>query len=358
MKPKVIVVGAGITGASIAFRLAQGGADVTVIEAAGIAAAASGRSFGWINASFYASPDHFRLRLAGIEAWRRLSAAIGPTGVEWSGCLWWEETGAAFAAVEAELTAFGYPCKRLDRAAFARLEPAIAAPPEESLLFPGEGAVDLAAASDRLLAAAAMHGARLLLGVPVTGFLDRSGGVSGVITAHGAREADLVITATGTATEALLAGIAVELPMLDRPGVLLRTRPADRLIRHILVSPGQELRQTPEGHILAPTSASHQRDRAEALSEPPGDLADQTLRRLAALLPGAPLRVERAIVGWRPVPADGLPAVGAAGIAGLYVATMHSGATLGPLIGELVASEILTGRDAPELARFRPGRFG
>ncbi|RMD92142.1 MAG: FAD-binding oxidoreductase, partial [Alphaproteobacteria bacterium] len=41
---------------------------------------------------------------------------------------------------------------------------------------------------------------------------------------------------------------------------------------------------------------------------------------------------------------------------GAYLAVMHSGATLAPLVGELVAAEI-GGRECAELAAFRPARF-
>ena len=51
-KPRVVVIGAGIIGASIAYHLARRGAAVTLVERAHPAAEASGHSFAWINASF------------------------------------------------------------------------------------------------------------------------------------------------------------------------------------------------------------------------------------------------------------------------------------------------------------------
>ena len=47
---KMIVIGAGVMGASVAFRLAQAGADVTVLEATRIGGGTSGISFAWTNA--------------------------------------------------------------------------------------------------------------------------------------------------------------------------------------------------------------------------------------------------------------------------------------------------------------------
>lgn len=357
MKQHIIVVGAGINGAVLAYHLAQGGAQVTVIEAQAPAAAASGRSFGWINASFYLDETHFHLRHAGIAAWQSLGRDLGGLGLHWPGCLWWEEEGAGFDRKEAELLALGYPCRRVSRDEFALLEPAVACPPERSLLFPSEGAVDLAEATERLLAAAATQGAVVWTGVAVTGFRTAAGRIKGVDTPAGPVAADQVVLATGTATSGLAAGVGVTLPMLDRPGVLVRTQPCPPLLHHILAAPGQELRQTLQGHILAPASAAHQTDTAEVISETPDRLAGQALARLGALLPATNLRADRVLQAWRPVPADGLPAVGPTEMAGLYIVTLHSGATLAAHVGHLAATEILTGVADPALGPFRPARF-
>jgi glycine/D-amino acid oxidase-like deaminating enzyme len=48
---KTIVIGAGLMGASVAYRLAQAGAAVTVLEAARIGGGTSGISFAWTNAT-------------------------------------------------------------------------------------------------------------------------------------------------------------------------------------------------------------------------------------------------------------------------------------------------------------------
>ena len=59
------------------------------------------------------------------------------------------------------------------------------------------------------------------------------------------------------------------------------------------------------------------------------------------------------LAGRRPIPRDGLPLVGRADkVAGLYVAVTHSGITLAPLIGRLVAEEILSDRRDALLAPF------
>ncbi len=346
---KVLVIGAGIIGAAIAHRLAPH-ARVTVIEAVTPAAAASGKSFGWINASYYQNDDHHRLRVQAIAAWRRLDATLR-TGIQWTGTLWWEETGPAFEATHDALRDLGYPTRLIDADEFERLEPNIATPPDRALQFPTEGAVDAAALTDRLLTAAMGQGAQLILGTPVTGLIGTSR-ITGVRTDQGPIHADHTILATGTATPGLLCDVGYDLPLLRRPGVLLRSEPLPPLINHILVGPDGEIRQDATGHILAPASASHQSDDAEtvpALS----DLAEATLHRIRTLLPEADLRWSRMTLGQRPVPEQGLPVVGDVR-PGLTVAVMHSGVTLAALIGERVAADVLGRDDSPLLQPYRP----
>ncbi len=354
-----IIVGAGIIGALTAYNLVQAGGQVTVIDAGRPASGASGASFGWINASFYHDADHFALRLAAMEAHRQLGARLKSTATVWQGCLCWEEQGDAFDAQYAALKALGYAVREVDRAAFAALEPEID-PPERALYFAQEGAVDLGRLCSDALNAATAQGARIVLGVPVNGLEVRGGAVVGVRWSGGLIKADRVVLATGIQTESLLADVGVSLPMLDRPGLILRSQPLPPLLSHILVSPGQELRQEPSGRLLAPVAAAHQSDQTEAITQNPIELADEAAARIAALL-GRTVAWEQVAQAYRPVPQDGLPVVGACGPEGVYVTTMHSGATLAPLVAEIAAREIsgeATGNaQAALIAPYRPQRF-
>ena len=100
------------------------------------------------------------------------------------------------------------------------------------------------------------------------------------------------------------------------------------------------LRQLPDGtlHMGQGTQESLDRDDSQAH-------ADDLLGRATHYFPA--LQGATAIaqpVGYRPMPADGLPVLGFAKAApGLYVAMMHSGVTLAPLVGELAAIEIAEG---------------
>ena len=343
----VVIIGGGIMGAALAHRLGGAGARVTVIEGA---AGATPASFGWINASFYLNEDHFALRTAGLEAWRRLGGHV-----TWSGCLCWEETGDALDAQRDRLTALGYDVEEVDAKQFATLEPNIKAP-ERALRFAQEGVAAPAQVAEALLS-----GSRRMTGVRVTGIATSGGTVTGVQTAQGLVPADRVVVAAGTGSPSILGTVGVALPMLERPGLMLRTSSVPTLMRHVIVTPGQEVRQDQQGHIWAPTSANHQSDTTDQITSRPDVLADAALVRLQSMLPDHPLAWDRVMLAARPVPQDGLPVIGACGPAGLFAAVMQSGVTLAAITADVLTPQVL---DAPLsnaqsalVAPFTPCRF-
>jgi glycine/D-amino acid oxidase-like deaminating enzyme len=72
----------------------------------------------------------------------------------------------------------------------------------------------------------------------------------------------------------------------------------------------------------------------------------------------AGVAVERWWLAWRAMPADRLPIVGRLPwLDSLYLAVSHSGVTLAPVLGRLVAGEVADQTADGLLAPFRPGRF-
>ncbi|MEO5614771.1 MAG: FAD-binding oxidoreductase [Cypionkella sp.] len=352
MPQSVLIIGAGIVGASLALHLSRQGATVTVLETATPASAASGRSFGWINASFYQSSAHHHLRVAAMAAHHRLAALLTDPAPNWQGTLWFEDQGSGFDQKAAELAALGYPAVPLTHAEIARLEPHLANPPAQALRFPTEGAVDPAALTRTLLAAS---GARVLSGITAKSLIEAAGQIKGARTAIGPFTADHSILATGVATPALLAPLGLDLPMLTRPGIMVYSKPVGWRVNHILVTPDQEIRQDHTGALLVPGVANHQADASESIADPAA-MAEATLARLRALFDAPDLELERFALGQRPVPGDGLPLIGAVQ-PGLSLAVMHSGITLSAFAGEALAGEILGQGAQPLLADFRPSRL-
>ena len=352
MPQSVLIIGAGIIGASLAFRLSRQGATVTVLEATSPASAASGRSFGWINASFYESPAHHHLRVEAMTAHHRLAALLPDTAPNWQGTLWFEAEGAGFEQKATDLAALGYPTKPIARAEIAKLEPRLANPPAQALHIATEGAVDPAALTRALLAAS---GAKVLSGIAAKSLIENGGQIKGARTAIGPFTADHTVLAAGIATPALLTPLGLDLPMLIRPGIMVYTKPVGWRVNHILVTPDQEMRQDTSGAILAPGIVNHQADASDSIADPAA-MAEATLRRLRARFNAPDLTLDRFALGYRPVPADGLPLIGTVQ-PGLSLAVMHSGITLSALAGEALAAEIMGQGDHPLLADFRPSRL-
>lgn len=349
---KVVVVGAGVIGASIAYQLGRAGADVTVVDAG--MPAASSTSFGWINASFYADAAHHQLRVEGMAAYGRLMEDIADLPIQMHGALWFEAQGAALETMHRDLTALGYPVERVS----GTIETDVRGLPDDMLRFPAEGAAQAAALAARLLRAS---GARVLSGVYVREVIETAGRAKGVLTSVGEVRADSVVIAAGTGTTGLLASVGGKMPMLTRPGVLVTTKPVGARVTSILVTPNGEVRQLPDGRILASAVANHQGDAASTVNEPPEDIAARVLGWLQPMF-DEPMDWDQVGMAYRPMPQDGLPAIGAIGGAigpdGLYVAVMHSGVTLAAITGEAVAAEVMgQGGYDRMLAPYRPQRF-
>lgn len=349
---RVIIVGAGILGAALAHKLADFGARVWIMDASGPASGATGASFGWLNASYFLNEAHFRLRVEGLAAWKRMGLGHHLT---WQGSLCWDDD---MDTQRDRLASLGYAVEDLKAHQIKALEPNLQTP-SRALRFESEGIAAPRETVEALLQAA--KGVKVFGGVRVTGLTVDAGRVSGVETNAGAFEADAVVLAAGTATNRLLAPLGVALPMLDRPGLTLSTDPMPPLIHHVIASDGQEVRQDEAGRLWAPMSVHHQSDQSETLTDRVDVLAESAMARVQALLPNAALSWRRAHLAWRPMPGDELPIIGATGPEGLYVSVMHSGMTLAAitaeLLGKMVIAKPLSNAEADLVSPFAPGRF-
>jgi glycine/D-amino acid oxidase-like deaminating enzyme len=355
MEPRVVVVGAGIVGASIAWHLARKGARVTVLEAGQTAGGIATRnSFGWINASA-GNPDfYFRLRMRSMEEWRRIGHELPSVGVSWCGGLIWDLPPDELDAFVAQHSAWGYPLRRVDASEAHMLEPNLVRPPDRAVHAPLEGAAEGSLAARAFLESAADLGAAILTGMRVLSLKVMAGKVTGVNTPSGVLAADETVIAAGVETSNLAATAECTLPMTSSPGFLVISSPHAKLMEGLLMSPVAHVRQSPTGRLLASTD--------EPNSGKPGDCAEKVaslLHTLGTMFRGAEsLELESYALTDRPDTVDGFPAIGRfGGLAGLYLATMHSGITLAPAVGRFVADEILFGQRDSLLDPFAADRF-
>ncbi len=353
--PRIAIIGAGIIGAALAYALAKRGVSVTVLDEGVPGNRATRGSFGWINAHRPEDAEYFALRLDSMRLWQGLIEEIDGLPVRLGGALNWEGAERIETVAKA-LDEGGNTARLVSRARIREMEPALATPPEVAIDAPLEGVADPDRIAEALLIAAAALGAEVRTGVRVTGIAEMNDRVRGVETAAGPVDAECVVVAAGKATSGILAGVGVPLPMKAPLGLLVRTAPVPRLSQRIFTSDELHVWQMDDGRLIlgedfggSPVASDAERAETER----------RVLERARAAFGGVTLALDGSTVTARPIPEDGYPAVGRVpGMDGLFVATMHSGVTLAPVMARELSMMILDDAEAGMLARYGMERFG
>ena len=236
---KTIVIGAGAMGASVAYRLAQAGAGVTVLEATRIGGGASGISFAWTNAHKKPPKPYHDLNVAGMRAHAALADEFGAT--PWwhgGGSLEWEAEPDRAAQREnlEQLRSWGYAAEWITLRQAQELEPDI----DPAMIgdapvafFPEEGWLDPVVYAHAMLSAARRcHGAKVVCGARVVDLIMAGDRVTGVRLADGTQyEADIVVNCAGRCTNETTRDAGLHLPLAPTVGFLVLTPPVAGLSR-------------------------------------------------------------------------------------------------------------------------------
>jgi glycine/D-amino acid oxidase-like deaminating enzyme len=355
----VVVIGAGILGASIAYHLVKRGARVTVLEKVAPASGATGDSFAYLNASTKPSRPYYDLNLMGIAGWRRLQLELGGAlPLQWGGAVYWRNDVQASAQLLTTLRGYeewGYDGRRLAEDELRRILPnAKPGHIEGAVFYQQEGSIDPAAAVSTILTRAKALGATVEFPVEVTDLEVAGNRIHGVRTSRGKLEADAVVIAAGLGSQALANVAGAKLPLEASTGVLAHTAPQPRLTDIVVFAPGSTLKQNLDGRVVSSSSFE-----GSALTLSPEEQGAQIIENAARYFPQLEhVAVDRVTVGHRVLPADGFPILGFLGnLPNLYVAATHSGVTLAPIIGQFVAQELLDGISVDALKIYRPSRF-
>ncbi|HTN53233.1 MAG TPA: glycine oxidase ThiO [Anaeromyxobacter sp.] len=366
MTNDVVVVGAGLQGAAVAFRLAQAGQSVTVLERAIPGAEASSAAGGILSPGVEAvEPGPFyslcAASLARYPAFvREVEAASGLwVGYRGGGTLevGFDDAHAKVLAGRAEkLLGAGFAVEVLDDAAVRRLEPGLSPGARGALLFPGEASVDPRLLARAVYLAAAKAGARFLTG-QVRRIVHQGGRAVGVDHESGRLEAGAVVLAAG-AWSMLVEGSGLP-PGAVRPVrgqiAVLDTRPP--LLSRVIFSGNGYVVPRADGRILCGSTM-------EEVGFEKAVTARGLRHVLEVALEIAPALAEAPVVetwsNFRPASPDGEPILGPGRVEGLFYATGHTrnGILLAPVTADAVAAAVL-GRPPPvDLAPFSPARLG
>lgn len=409
---RVGVVGAGMTGLACAWFLQEEGVEVTVLERSDVAAGASWGNAGFLSPALcvpltepsvlryglravadprspVAVPLRWDRRLPGFltqfvghctqRQWRRGMSAYRPLNegaLEAFDVL--TKGGVGADTTEASVTA-AFRTEQEAHALLAELghvvaggqpvdidlvtgddvhdsEPLLGPSIRLALRIRGQRFIDPPAFLSALADSIRERGGEIRLGVDVAGVReDGSGLVVEGKSGKAVERYDAVVLASGAWLPDLAASHGVRTMVHGGRGysfsVATRTPP-----RGPLYFPGLRIAGSPyrDGMRLVGIMEFQHPD------APPNP------RRLSSILAAAQsvltgidwASVQDQWVGARPVTSDGLPLVGATATPGLYVTGGHGmwGITLGPLTGQLLARQIVTGEAPLELVPLRPCR--
>ncbi|QWK80440.1 NAD(P)/FAD-dependent oxidoreductase [Ochrobactrum sp. BTU1] len=338
---RVVVVGAGVMGASAAWHLARNGARVTVLEKdASPASGVTRWSYGWVgtNSSLPSDdPSNFASKAQAAMEFNRLERGLGPLPIAARGSLVWLDSDEETAAHIAEQQAFGVRIAALDRAGAAAMEPRLATLPALAAWAPDDFAVEPREFTHQLLDAAREAGSEIICGTSVESVETRGGRVAGVRTTKGVVAADIVVLANARAAAFLTEPFGIALPLREEPAVLMRFAGGRGVLRHLICGVGVELRPGLAGDFV---SAEDYPFDGKAGLPALADRTSSTIARMFALSERPTLLSVNA--AYRPMTEDGVPLRRfLTDVEGLYAIVAHPGVILAPQLGRLAAEEML-----------------
>lgn len=367
---RIIVIGAGAIGAACALALTEAGAEVIVIDRAGVAAETSSRCEGNILVSDKQPGAEALMAIEASRAWRELAERLDADRVPGQPATEFEAKGGVVVAFDGGADALqrfadtqreiGIRADVLDERALRAAEPHLSPEVAIGVHYPDDAQVQPSLATQAMLARARHLGAQLRI-TEVTGAVVESERVRGVLTAEGRIDADAVVNCAGPWAGEAAALFGAELDIRPRRGTILVTSAMPQRVFHKVydadyvgaVGSGDAALQTstvvestPSGTVLIGSSRERVGFSDEGLLAPLSEIAAKAARLFPFLRDTMLLRT---YFGFRPYAPDHLPAIGAdARIAGLFHAAGHEGAGIGlaPTTGALIAHAVL-GTSAP-----------
>jgi glycine/D-amino acid oxidase-like deaminating enzyme len=367
----IVVIGAGVMGASIAFHLSQRRAGrILVIDKDHVGRGGSGRSSALIR-MHYSFPAEVQLALVSLRMFERWGELVGEATL-------FRKTGFVRIVHPNEMERLklnvdmqrklGVNVSLISGQDLQKLEPDwIVDEVELAAYEPDSGFGDGAAVANDFLARARDHGVCYFPRTQITAIRVEGGRVRGVATDQGDVDASIVIAATGPWTRPLLQKIGYELPIETEyhQVAVLKHAPDMKGGGCACIDSGTQTYFRPDGqdkflvgdfYGQRPVDPDNfpQRASEESLEE----VIERACRRVPKL---ENAEVMRGVTGVYDMTPDSRPLLGEIpGIAGLHVCAGFSGMgfKISPAIGLVMSELILDGvAKTVDIRAFRPQRF-
>ncbi len=367
----MVVVGGGVIGLSIAWRLARAGASVTLLERERVGSGASRAAAGMLAPITEAGHGHgddamVRFARASLARYRSFAAELeadadSPVALDMRGTLIAsldrDDTESIRRAFE-HRKALGLPVEWLPGARAREIEPLLSPRTSAAMWIPDDHQVDARALVVALARACAHRGVTIREGSAVERVNLRDGAVVGVHVADVDVDADVVVMAAGAwsgAVDGIPAGAVA--PVRPVKGQIVRLHGADTFpLAHVIRTPRVYVLPKSDGSVLVGATQEEMGFDARATAGAVKDLLEHAWEIVPAIYE---LAFEGVDVGLRPASRDHLPVIGATRVRGLVMATGHfrSGILLAPATADAVVEGIANGRFGDAVAAFSPERF-
>lgn len=381
----VAIVGGGVIGTSIAYRLAKAGKKVVLAERYDFAAGATGSCDQMVILQSKNPGIHLKLALDSAEMFQDLSKELD-YDVEYfrhGGMITIEnetemKVMTDFVARQKEI---GLEVDIISREQAAKRQRGLGKHLLGCTYSPQDGHVNPFKLNLGFAKAAKREGAELLIDAEVTGFKMQGGKIKGIQTTKGDVDAELVIIAAGAWSPILGQKLGMDLPIKPRRGQIMITEPVapyvvgdilsaqyivakyhpetlrDSTNRGIQLGVGLALSQTAKGDILIGAT----REFVDYDLKVTREGIREVLKNATRIMPGLKdINIIRIMAGVRPYTPDGLPLVGfVKGIDGLFMAAGHEGdgIALSAITGKIVSQLITEGKAYTDVSALDPNRF-
>jgi len=365
-----VVVGAGVCGLGIGWRLAQAGRAVTVVDRAQAGQGASWAAAGMLAPQVEAEPGEEALLPLMLESqmlWSGFAAELErASGM----AIGYRTEGTLVVALDRDdreklrfrydyLTSIGRELEWLTGAEARRLEPHLARGVGAAISSPLDHQVDNRAVVAALKEAFLAAGGTLIENAPVEEVLISHGRAHGVRTQGRVIDAERVVIAAG-AWSRNLPGLPDEVRPPVRPVkgqmLALQMDKAAPLVSRVLWAPDAYIVPRGDGRLLVGATVEEMGFDTTLTA---GGIFE-LLRAAWETLPGTyDLPLIETWAGLRPASRDDAPILGETAIDGLIMATGHhrNGILLMPVTAQAISRLILDGTAPPSIAPFSLARF-